>query len=552
MPNDKRRRFGVLKISGIVVALLLIAIIAVPLFLDANQFRPELESRLTGALGRDVKIGNLKLSLFSGGVAADNIAIADDPRFSKSPFVQAQSLRVGVELKPLIFSRAVRVTSIALEKPEITLVRSAAGDWNFSSLGGKSHTTPAAKPDEGRSNAAGTDVSVSLLEITDGRVTVVRGGSRLKPYIYDKVNITARNLSSDSVFPFTLTASLPGGGSAKLEGKAGPINNADVSLTPFDATLAISHFDLVASGFIEPGSGLGGLIDFSCSLISDGRQAQTKGHATADKLQLVKGGAPAGRPVSLDYTLDYRLNNQTGTLSEARVGCGKAVARLSGSYDTRGDSMVLNMKLRGEEMPVPDLEALLPAAGITLPRGASLQGGTLSADLATAGPIEKLVTTGTVDISRTQLAGFDLGAKMAAVASLAGLKPSGGTEIEKLASGLRVTPDGIQVSGLSLIVPSLGQLTGDGILAADHSLDFKMLARLNASASAIGSLARLGGSSGLNVPFFIRGTTSDPAFSPDLKGVAGSLLDSVKGKNAPASGSSVEDVLRGLLGKKKK
>lgn len=138
------------------------------------------------------------------------------------------------------------------------------------------------------------------------------------------------------------------------------------------------------------------------------------------------------------------------------------------------------------------------------------------------------------------------------MASLAGLKPSGGTEIEKLASGLRVTPDGIQVSGLSLIVPSLGQLTGDGILAADHSLDFKMLARLNASASAIGSLARLGGSSGLNVPFFIRGTTSDPAFSPDLKGVAGSLLDSVKGKNAPASGSSVEDVLRGLLGKKKK
>ena len=88
------------KVLGIIIALLIIAVIVVPFFIDANTFRPKLESELTDALGRQVKVGNLSLALWSGSVAADNISIADDPQFSKTPFVQAKSLKVGVELLP--------------------------------------------------------------------------------------------------------------------------------------------------------------------------------------------------------------------------------------------------------------------------------------------------------------------------------------------------------------------------------------------------------------------------------------------------------------------
>jgi AsmA protein len=94
----------ILKIVGIVVGVLILILIALPFFIDANTFRPKLESELTDALGREVKVGNISLSLLSGGVTADNISIADDPAFSKSPFVQAKSLKVGVEMIPLIFS----------------------------------------------------------------------------------------------------------------------------------------------------------------------------------------------------------------------------------------------------------------------------------------------------------------------------------------------------------------------------------------------------------------------------------------------------------------
>jgi len=103
-----------LKIFAIVVVVLIVIVVAIPFFIDANMFRPRLESDLTSTLGRQVKVGNLSLSLLSGGVQANDISIADDPAFSNSPFVQAKSLSVGVQLIPLIFSKSLQVTDLTL------------------------------------------------------------------------------------------------------------------------------------------------------------------------------------------------------------------------------------------------------------------------------------------------------------------------------------------------------------------------------------------------------------------------------------------------------
>ncbi|HEY1802043.1 MAG TPA: AsmA family protein, partial [Terriglobales bacterium] len=89
------------KIVAIVIALLVVVVIALPFVIDVNAFRPTIESQLTSALGRKVTIGNLKLSILSGGISADNLSIADDPSLSSAPFIQAKGLKVGVDLAPL-------------------------------------------------------------------------------------------------------------------------------------------------------------------------------------------------------------------------------------------------------------------------------------------------------------------------------------------------------------------------------------------------------------------------------------------------------------------
>ena len=66
------------------------------------------------------------------------------------------------------------------------------------------------------------------------------------------------------------------------------------------------------------------------------------------------------------------------------------------------------MKLSGQGMPVSDLEGVMPAVGITLPSGASLQSGGLAANLTINGPADKLVIAGPVNLSNGKLAGFNL------------------------------------------------------------------------------------------------------------------------------------------------
>src|SRR5580658_8488535 len=91
-------------IGGIVVVLFLI-VLALPLFINANQFKPTLQTQLGSALGRSVGIGDISLSILSGGVTVSDVSIGDDPAFSESPFLTAKSVSVGVEMLPLIFSK---------------------------------------------------------------------------------------------------------------------------------------------------------------------------------------------------------------------------------------------------------------------------------------------------------------------------------------------------------------------------------------------------------------------------------------------------------------
>src|SRR5215469_14413770 len=106
-------------IAGIVLGVLIVAILLLPLFINVDSFRPEVEKKLSEALGRQVQIGKISASIFSGGAEADNIVISDDPAFNKGPFIQASSLQIGLQWMPLIFSRQFKIDSLTIKKPDI-------------------------------------------------------------------------------------------------------------------------------------------------------------------------------------------------------------------------------------------------------------------------------------------------------------------------------------------------------------------------------------------------------------------------------------------------
>ena len=560
----------------LILGLLIVVVVIIPFLVPVNQFRPTIEERASSALGRKVTLGNLSLSILSGSLSAQDLSIGDDHKFSPSPFLTAKSLKVGVELMPLIFSKRLNVTGVTIQNPQVNLLRNPAGKWNYSSLGGSSvqaepkQTPPAAKSSSSPSSPA--EFSIKKLELRDGQI-IIGSTSTQKRSTYNHVNVSASNFSMTSKFPVTVTADLPSGGKFMFDGKVGPIDQADASLTPLDARLNVSSLNLASTGFLDPAAGLGGLLDLDATIGSQNGEAETKGTAKLSKALLIAGGSPASEPVTVDFNTKYDLRKSAGVLNPSTLKIGNAAAHLNGTYQTAGEVTILNIKLDGQSMPAKDLESFLPALGINLPKGATIQGGTLNTNLNLTGPTNRLVTTGNVGLFGAKLAGFDLGSKMSAVSSLAGIKTGKDLQIEKLTTDLQMAPNGLKADNLLAVIPSLGRLVGGGTIDSKNNLDFKMAATLTNALGAAGSpvsgaagmLGKVtgGGSgckSGTTVPFMVQGTTSDPKFVPDVGGLAAGMLKSqlgcaggvvsgaTKGQNPAGALSGIE----GLFGKKKK
>lgn len=571
-------------IGGIVVVLFLI-VLALPLFINANQFKPTLQTQLGSALGRSVGVGDISLSILSGGVTVSDVSIGDDPAFSKSPFLTAKSVSVGVEMLPLIFSKKLEVRSLTVKDPEVNLVHAANGTWNYSSLGGNASTaksapkSSASTPASGDGGAAGS-LSVGKISIENGKIIVSAMGSSAKPSIYQNVSLEASDLSYTSQFPFKLTATGPGNAALRVEGKAGPIDAADASLTPLDATVEVEHLDLANTGFIEASSGIAGVMDFKGTLSSDGKQMNAKGTVKATKLKLSAAGTPSSVPLSVDYATTYDLKSRSGNLNQGDIHIGSALARLNGGFNAAAEPTKLDMRLNAQAMPVSDLEGFLPAVGVVVPSGSKLQSGTLTANLTISGPADKPVISGPINLSGAKLAGFSMKSKLGALGSIPGLGGGGNgggggsdTDIQTLSANVRNDPSGTKIDDLNLVMPSLGSVTGNGTVSAAGQLNFKMVASLSGAAGALTSVAgaagagggKLGGALGAftggggggggssnGIPFIVQGTTSNPQVIPDTKAIAvGAAKGAIPGGNQSGTAGAASSALGGLFGKKK-
>ena len=507
------------KVTVAVAALLVIAIVLIPFFVNADTFRPMLQDQLSTALGRRVTLGHISFSLFSGSLVAENIAIADDPAFSAAPFIQAKSLHIGIETGPFLFHRQVRITNLTVDSPSIQLIHAQDGRWNFSSLGGAASTSP-------QQPSAIPNLTVGELKITNGSATVSSIPATGKPLSYTAVNLDIKQFAFDKSFPFQLSASLPGSGSFDLSGNAGPVAQKDASDTPFNAKLQLKRFDPVAAGVVDPGKGISMVTDIDAQLASDGTTLTSSGKIQASNLQLARTGSPAPRPVNIDYSISNNLDARTGQVSDISIHTGSVAAHVNGSYRLTPQAVLLNLHLAAPNLPIDQLEQLLPAFGVTLPSGSSLRGGSLTANLAITGPATATTIDGPVEIDNTELAGFDLGSKIQGLTSSGGTR--GGTAIQTLRADVHSSPQSTQLANIYGNLPQLGTATGSGTVYPSGALDFKLLAKLN-TASGVGAMASgaanaiggffgkvLQGAVNNGIPLTITGTAANPSIRANV------------------------------------
>jgi AsmA protein len=526
------------------VVLVLAAALALPFVIDPNQFRPMLETRLTQALGREVKVGNLKLSILAGKVEADDLSIAEDPAFGKTPFLKAHSLATQVELMPLIFSRQLNVGGITFDQPEITLIQSVKGTWNVSTMGA---AAPSKTGEPAPASSSKLALTVHEIKITNGKLTLIEEGQGAAlPRVFDQMNMDITDFSPSAQFPFKMSAHLSGGGVINLDGKAGPISESDAALTPAQLHYKLADGDLAASHFFDASTGIRGLVGADGDVNWTGAGFDAKGTVRGDKLVLAKGGSPAQRGVELDFEVRQDVVKHTGQISRGVVHLGKAVANLTGSYSLKEAITSVALKLDGTKMPMDELVSFLPALDVALPNGSSIKGGTMTMDMTSTGYLNNLTTKGSVDIENTSLQNFDLGNKMRIVESLAGLQGGANTDFQKLGVTMAQNNEGTALSNIQVIAPAIGELTGGGTISPQKALALKMRVNLHASAGGF-STASLGAG---GIPFSVGGTVNNPQIHPDVGSVVKEAAKDIIGKEADKAG--IGGIVGGFLSGKKK
>ena len=533
------------KILIAVAAVVVAVILAIPLFVNANTFRPVIQKQLSQVFGRDVKFGDLKLSVLHGQMTASDLTVSEDPAFGAGPFLTADQLRIGIRLRPLLFSHELEIRSFVINSPKINVTRAANGTWNVSSIGhhveavAQSAGNGAVKP-PGAPVALPPlpDLKVALVNIDNGTITASELPAHGDPSVYTHVNVEVRDFSFTSSFPFQLGADLPAGGTVSVVGHAGAINRDDAATTPLDAQLIVKGLTPVAAGFLNPESGFSLVADLDMKVSSDGTTLTNSGSALLTDLKLRKGASAAPKPIGIAYKGTHLLKAASGTIEDAAIQVGDAAIHLNGTYQPVGagaSDPYLNLKLTGQSLPVDDLQPLMTAAGVRLPNNSVLKGGTIGMNLAVSGQAKALVIVGEISADKTRLVGFDVGSKIHGIAALSGVKTGDTTDIDQLRAHIHMSNAGVVVDKVYAVIPAMGELTGSGACSPANQLDFNLVAKVENAGGigkiGVGLMTALHGGSGdqKGVPLKVVGTPDDPVITADLGSVVGKTKHSITG-----------------------
>ncbi len=407
-----------LLIAIVIVVLVVVCLaVALPFFINVNQYRGQIQAELQKQLGRPVQLGNMSLSVIPLAVKVDNVTIGEDPSFHSSvAFAQVQQLDVHLKLFPLV-AKKIEVSSLTLEKPKIELIRNPAGVWNFASLGQKpvAMVTPA-KPSPAQPSPAPAQgakpggFEFSKLAITDGQISVTDYQKHQSRAVYDHIDLTLKDFAPNQPFSLDVAAHLPGKGTQtlRLTGKGGPVNDAQLINTPFKGSVKFEEVSLAgAQKFLNTqalensDAVISGSTDFS----TGGGKASAKGSIKLS--DAVIHGVQVGYPIEADFNLADDLNTDVIQISQFALKLGSTPVSVDGTLNTRPTPMIVDVNLKASDASIQEMARLASAFGVAFSPNTKIA-GQITANVHAQGPTDHLSLNGTANARNLEVTGSEI------------------------------------------------------------------------------------------------------------------------------------------------
>jgi len=125
----------ILSIIASIIVLIIIAVIVLPLIVDPNDFKPEIQAAVKDNLGRELTIeGDLQLSVFPWvGFSTGKLSLSNAQGFSDKAFAEIEQSNVKVKLLPLL-SKELEVSQVVLKGLVLNLTKNKKGVSNWDDL----------------------------------------------------------------------------------------------------------------------------------------------------------------------------------------------------------------------------------------------------------------------------------------------------------------------------------------------------------------------------------------------------------------------------------
>ncbi len=400
-----------------VVVLFVLVMLLLPHIIDINQYRGEIQSQLQDRLHRPVQFGPLSLAVFPLRVQAQNVTIGEDPRFHSSlPFAQVGEMDISVKLLPLL-SKTIAISSLTLKQPKIELIKDEAGIWNFSGIG---QPTPTAAPAQAAPTStqpaaaapSNSDSSFALdeLKITDGQVAVTDLQKHEPRAVYDHIDATVKDYAPNKQFSIDVAAHVPGKGAEtlSLEGKVGPINQAQMLSTPFDGKLKLDEVSVAGAQKFLNSSALEGsdaMLSGSTDLVNSGGNMAAKGSLKIN--DAVVHNVQVGYPITADFDVADNLNTDVIQIKKGDVKLGSTPLSVNGTLNTHTTPGTADVNVTAKDASIEDAARLAAAFGVAFSPNAKIT-GQLSANIHAQGAMNNLALNGTVNGRNLEITGKDI------------------------------------------------------------------------------------------------------------------------------------------------
>lgn len=409
-------------IATVIVVIVIVAILTLPQLVDINKYSGQIQAQLQQRLNRQVQLGTMSLSIFPLGVEVKDVAIGDDPSFgSKVPFAQVGELDVSIALLPLM-RKNIEVDNLELKQAKIELIRNAQGVWNFSTAGSSPAASPAqqAPPSQPQQPAKQAPVqaapstsggfSLSALKITDGQIAITDYRKHQARAVYDHIDVTLRNYSPDKPFSIDAAVHLPGSGSQTLQliGDGGPVNNADLSGTPFKGSVKLKEVSLSAAQKFLNAAALQGtdvMISGSTDLSNSNGKIAASGSLKLENA--VIHGVQVGYPVSADFDLTDDLTNDILQINQGSLKLGSTPLSIKGIINSHASTSVVDVDLSASNTSIQEVARLAAAFGAAFSPNTKIS-GQLNANIHVQGPTDHLALNGNVSGRNLEVTGSDI------------------------------------------------------------------------------------------------------------------------------------------------